>query len=72
MLTLNRSLLNTEYTLRKVLWRILPESRYMTSTPTAQKTQYYYWLAPTAQKTFHAAAIVVWRLSQRCVYLCVA
>jgi hypothetical protein len=60
MLMLNRSLLNREYTLR-------PESRYMTSAPTAQKTQFYCWLAPTAQKTSHAAAIVAWRLSQRCV-----
>jgi hypothetical protein len=31
--------------------RIFPESRYIASAPTAQKTQLYCWLALTAQKT---------------------
>jgi hypothetical protein len=39
------------------------ESRYIDSAPTSQKTQLYCWLALTAQKTSHAAAIVAWRLT---------
>jgi hypothetical protein len=33
------------------LLRIFPEPRYITSAPTAQKTQLYCWLVLTAQKT---------------------
>jgi hypothetical protein len=43
--------------------RIFPESRYMASAPTAQKTQLCCWLALTAQKTSHMAAIVARRLT---------
>jgi hypothetical protein len=38
--------------------RIHPESRYIVSAPTKQKAQLYCWVALTAQKTSHAAAIV--------------
>jgi hypothetical protein len=55
--------------------RIFPDSRYVASAPTSQKTQLYCWLALTAQKTSHAVAIVAWRLtaSEMCLPLrCVA
>jgi hypothetical protein len=38
-------------------------SRYITSAPTAQKTQLYYLLALTAQKTSHVVFIVACRLT---------
>jgi hypothetical protein len=60
----------------KLNWlRIFPEARYIALAPTAQKTQLYCWLALTAQKTSHTAAVVVWRLTaaEMCLPLrCVA
>jgi hypothetical protein len=47
-------------------------TRYIVSAPTTQKIPLYCWLAPTAQKTSHAAAIVARRLTaaEMCLPLC--
>jgi hypothetical protein len=68
----SRLLLRTGFILACTeLLQIFPESCYIASVPTAQKTLLYYWLAPTAQKTSHAAAIGVWRLTAADIYLLV-
>jgi hypothetical protein len=54
---------------------VLPMSHYITSAPTAQKTQLYCLLALTAQETSHVVLIVACRLTavEMCLPLrCVA
>jgi hypothetical protein len=55
--------------------QIFPESHYIASALTAQKTQLYCWLEPTVQKTSHPVTIVARQLTaaEMCLpLLCVA